>query len=293
MKKTVVSASLSLALAAVMGLSALAADAGLISPAAGNSADTAPERTYTIQVNGEDTGIQACVMVPLRAIAEKLGFQVTWSNGTVLVDNGVMHTTVTIGKDSYIVTTSNPDLVGMSAPFSLGAAPYVTDGVTYVPLGLFDALLGSKEGTIAVEGSKILIHTDSGSTELANPFTDCTTLKEAQDLAGFSITVPEASSACKETRIRVIKGSLIEVVYANGEEELCIRKGSGSGDVSGDYNFYAQTKSVTVDGLQVTMKGADGEIRLATWSSGGYTFAVSSSQGVSASEMTNFIQAVK
>ena len=70
-------------------------------------------------------------MIPLRAVAEPLGFTVTWDNGSVLVDNGIIHTKVTIGVDRYVITTSREDLVGMSAPFSLGAAPYVVEGVTY------------------------------------------------------------------------------------------------------------------------------------------------------------------
>lgn len=57
-------------------------------------------------------------MVPLRAVAEPLGFTVTWDNGSVLVDNGTIHTKVTIGVDRYTITTSKETLVGMSAPFS-------------------------------------------------------------------------------------------------------------------------------------------------------------------------------
>ena len=62
----------------------------------------------------------------------------------------------------------------MSAPFSLGAAPYVVDGVTYVPLGLFNALLGNREGAVALEENTIVIR--SGDTELANHFVSCATL---------------------------------------------------------------------------------------------------------------------
>lgn len=41
------------------------------------------------------------------------------------------------------MVTSDPELVGMSAPFSLGMPPCVVSDTAYVPLGLFDALLGS------------------------------------------------------------------------------------------------------------------------------------------------------
>ena len=80
--------------------------------------------SFTLKVDGKETAIDACVMVPVRAVGEQLGFTVTWSkDGTVRLDDGVMHADLTIGKDLYQVVTSRTDLVGMSAPFSLGAAP--------------------------------------------------------------------------------------------------------------------------------------------------------------------------
>ena len=116
---------------------------------------------YILRIDGKDTDVRACVMVPLRAVAEKLGFTVTWNgDGSILLDNGVMHSTVIVGRDLYQVTTSNSDLVGMSAPFSLGVPPYVANGTTYVSLGLFDALLGSQQGAVTMENGIISLDTD-------------------------------------------------------------------------------------------------------------------------------------
>lgn len=121
--KKMLTAILSLALLGAMALPAFAA---LAAPAPEND----PQPGYTLKIDGEDTGVRACVMVPLRPVAEKLGFTVTWNgDGTIFMDDGVMHTTVTIGKDLYQVTTSNPDLVGMSAPFSLGVPPPMSSRV--------------------------------------------------------------------------------------------------------------------------------------------------------------------
>lgn len=115
--------------------------------------------TFPVEADGQSTGVNACLMVPLRAVAEPLGFTVTWDDGGVLVDNGTLHTRVVIGQDRYTLTTSRDGLVGMSAPFSLGAPPYVANGVTYVPVALFDALLG--EGAVTV--------TDSGTISIQTP----------------------------------------------------------------------------------------------------------------------------
>lgn len=159
------------ALCAAMVLSltaaAFAAEPMVISPNPAAAADTArsPEEESqsgcTLRIDGKDTGVRACIMVPLRAVAEKLGFTVVWNeDGTILLDDGSMHSTVTIGEDRYQVTTSNPDLVGMSAPFSLGVPPYTANGTTYVPLELFDALLGSQQGAVTMEDGMICLNTD-------------------------------------------------------------------------------------------------------------------------------------
>lgn len=168
MKKLIASALCS-AMALSLSASAFAAGPMVISPAPAETNTTAviapgPEESRPgciLRIDGEDTDVRACIMVPLRAVAEKLGFTVTWNgDGSILLDNGVMHSVVVVGRDLYQVTTSNPELVGMSAPFSLGVPPYVVNGATYVPLGLFDALLGSRQGAVTMENGVISLDTD-------------------------------------------------------------------------------------------------------------------------------------
>ena len=77
---------------------------------------------YSLNINGKAANEDVLVLVPLRETAEQLGFKVSYNKGTILVDDGTMHADLTIGKNSYQVVTSNPDLVGMSAPFSLSSA---------------------------------------------------------------------------------------------------------------------------------------------------------------------------
>jgi hypothetical protein len=43
---------------------------------------------YTLNINGKASDASVCVMVPLRSVAEQLGFKVVWNNGSVLVDDG-------------------------------------------------------------------------------------------------------------------------------------------------------------------------------------------------------------
>ena len=289
---------LSLALAGTLAVPALAADGKNDTPAAAQQLliaekpDDDGTHRYPVQVNGETVEATACVMVPLRAVAEPLGFTVTWDSGSVLVDNGTIHTKVTIGVDQYTITTSKETLVGMSAPFSLGAAPYVADGVTYVPLGLFNALLGNREGAVALENDTVVIRTEAA--ELANPFADCASLEEAEEIAGFSLELPEQIPGWADrTAIRAMDAALIEVTYEGRGRELTIRKGTGSGDISGDYNPYDHQETVMADGCRITVKGTDGQMAVAVWSRDGYTYAVSTAPGMELGDLTALAAAVR
>ncbi len=267
--KKLAPALLSLALAGTLCLPAMAAPLAIDSA---NDADAASG--YTLQVNGTSTDIDVCVMVPLRALAEELGFTVTWNVSSVRVDTGDVHTDVTIGVDRYVITTSHEDMVGMSAPFSLGCAPYATNGVTYVPLSLFDALLGNQEDAITGDTGVISIQTDT-SAQIPNPFVDCDTLAQAEDLAGFSLTLP---ADVKTDGISVLSGNMIQVLCEDG---LSIRKALGDEDISGDYNSYPQVETVTVEGHAVTLKGTGDQVTVAVWTADGYTYAVHSETGLS------------
>lgn len=121
----------------------------------------APTTGYqqTIQVNGQKTGINSCVMVPLRALGEKLGFTVTWADGEAKLENKDIYTVVRPGDDVYFITTNHKDLVGMSAPISFGAVPYVSNGTTYVSLDFFKTLMDYQNGSITLDGSTIQINT--------------------------------------------------------------------------------------------------------------------------------------
>ena len=85
-------------------------------------------------------------MVPVRAIAENLGFDVSWEGKTktVMLGKGI---SLTIGKDNYIYMKT--------APIQLGTAPEIVDGKTFVPLSFFKDVLGMK--TVNVSDSDIVI----------------------------------------------------------------------------------------------------------------------------------------
>ncbi len=74
------------------------------------------------------TNEQNVVMVPLRAISEALGFNVSWNNELRSVAIGKTMT-LKIGEDNYIFAKM--------AQIKLGTAPVIIEGRTFVPLNFF------------------------------------------------------------------------------------------------------------------------------------------------------------
>ena len=103
---------------------------------------------------------------------------------------------------------------------------------------------------------------------------------------------PEAVGNYDRVFISAIDCELIHVLYESGDDTVCVRKGAGSADISGDYNSYAETAVSEVDGMEVTMKGNAGKVNLAVWTSGAYTYSVSASAGMSRGEMANLIREI-
>lgn len=294
--KKLFAAVLTLALLGAATLPALAAEPELpllIAPApVEEEADTTG---LSIEVNGETIQARACVTVPLRAVAEALGFTVTWDDGSVTVTGSERYAQLTIGQDQYFAAPTQEGMLGASL-FSLGCAPYLMNDTTYVPVGLFDALLGCQEGCVTVEGNTVKINSVPeiiNTVQIPSPFADCASLDEAAQAAGFPLTAPESVNGSLLKNVQTMGTEMIQVFYGEGDNQVCIRKGPGSEDISGDYNVYEQTTTVTVNEMTVLMKGENDFVHLAIWSHNGYTYAILARSGMSADTMTALIHSVK
>lgn len=91
--------------------------------------------TMEIVVNNERieapaayTNKKGTVMVPLRAIAEALGYEVTWNNES---------RSITLGEDISLTIDEDNYISKENAPIQLGTAPELTEEKTFVPLSFF------------------------------------------------------------------------------------------------------------------------------------------------------------
>ena len=121
----------------------------------------------------------------------------------------------------------------------------------------------------------------SGTLNMANPWTDVDTMDEAAEGAGVGSLVftedgtETASGMLNWFGYRYTEG-IAEVNGGIGAADITVRKGLSSlGDISGDYNDYAYTWELDVDGITVNCSGnTEGEAMLFTWTSGDYNYSV-------------------
>lgn len=134
----------------------------------------------------------------------------------------------------------------------------------------------------------------SSTVQIPSPFVDCDTLDSAAAVSGFHMTVPETVDGYSDRNIQAVEDEMIQVFYQNGEDEICIRKAAGGGDVSGDYNEYAETSIVPVGEIPVSMRGNDGTVHVAVWETNGFAYAIGvNGDGLAADAVSALVSAVK
>lgn len=293
MKKTI-SMLLALAVAGTMAAPAMAVnDEPMVIAQAPNT--QSQQAQMKIVVKGKTMPVQTisvngCTMAPVRAIAEALGFKVTWNaDRSININNGKMQSDLRIGDNSYVVYTAVEGMAGMSAPFSLGSAPIIKNNTAYVPIDLFVPLFGNDQATVKTSGDTITIDPDAktedgDSSQIPNLLTAHDSLAELAKAVGFDIKAPTVPAGYEADAYIDISGELAEVFYVKGDDTLVYRVSRGEGYNSGDYNTYSNKKTVDVNGVSVELRGND-KVNVATWSNGGFAYSVSAKQRISETEV--------
>ena len=154
MKKNMI---IGLSLCAVMMLGSTAALAAESEPMLISPAPTESETiigTPQITVNGDVVDLSNSnlsqyifeangnIMVPLRAVAEKMGYTVSWDseNNAFIAEDNEWKVNACIDEDLYYGVTKIEGAVGMTAPQSYGTAPQLVGGRTFVPAKMFELM---------------------------------------------------------------------------------------------------------------------------------------------------------
>lgn len=149
-------ALLTLSLALTTGaVSAAPASASLTNNKSPKASVSMAAQKFTIEVNGtvlKDTGIQPSgvkePLIPLRSVAEALGFNITWNTKTKSVDlsKGNLFTTLKSGEDNYVINKMNT---------KLGTAPLSKGNQIFVPASFVNKVL---QQSLSMEGKQIVIN---------------------------------------------------------------------------------------------------------------------------------------
>lgn len=165
------------------------------------------------------------------------------------------------------------------------------------------AMEDSKHQAVGQEASDIMVISCMDSDEetgtaigMPSPFNECSSLEDAEKATGFKLALPEKMpEGYSQKAIEIIQNDMIQIFYENGEKEILIRKAKGGDDISGDYNKYSENKKLTIGNLQISTKGNDGKVSVATWVDGEYTYSVSvgfENEGLDASFISDMISEI-
>lgn len=119
------------------------------------------------------------------------------------------------------------------------------------------------------------------NTQIPNPWQEYKTVSEAAKATGISFSAPEKIEKYTVSYVRALDG-IVEVRYSNGSNEIRVRKGKGTNDISGDYNVYKNVSEKKIGGNTVTLKGNGDGVSSATWTNGTYSCSI-----FSENELTN------
>lgn len=243
---------------------------------------------YIFEENGN-------IMVPVRAVAEKMGFTVGWDadNQAVTVGDETWEVMAYIGLDNYVGVSKTA--IGMTAPQSYGSAPQLIEDTTFVPAKMFE-LMGYTYHAVGqfVDFEKIGAAEDENNVQIPNPFVSYESLADVKEVLSFDPVVPSALPAgFEQSEITSTGSDFLQIVYADGSDNRIVyRMAKGSEDISGDYNTYKNNKEVKIGDLTVTMRGND-NVSSAVWVDGGFAFSVSSDIEMEEAGVISMIESMK
>ena len=136
------------------------------------------------------------------------------------------------------------------------------------------------------------------NAQLANPFTDYATLAEAEAAAGFGFAAPESVEGYPETSYSVMDGGkLLQIAYRNADDEITARKapGADAGDISGDYNQYAEETVFDKTDVAFIVKGNGGKAFAALWTDdeNDYAYSLTDRNGMDMDAFTTIVTTIQ
>lgn len=162
--------------------------------------------------------------------------------------------------------------------------------------GLTVPRLLHRENGLLPDSTSAAVGMEPGETMVGNGMVEVDSLAELSKSIGFSVL-----------EVKNIPFEVTSTVYTNGwnefaqveyqgesqDEAVLFRKARGTDDISGDYNVYSDVKEITVNEVSVTLKGDEGQYKLAIWQQDGFAYSLSYEPGGSENVFVEMIQSVQ
>lgn len=104
---------------------------------------------------------------------------------------------------------------------------------------------------------------------------EAASLSELSELVGFAVTERFALPfPVAQTSYSAYWNTLAEIRYSGEGRSAIFRQSVGTGDNSGDYTVFEETAEISVNGLDITLNGADGGYSLALWTDDEYAYSL-------------------
>ncbi len=122
---------------------------------------------------------------------------------------------------------------------------------------------------------------------------ECKSLTELAQKAGFAVKdIPGSSIPFKVTSTSYTWcwNEFAQIIYEGTDNSLTYRKTRGTEDISGDYNQYDQVSDITINGINVTVKGNADLYYLATWHTKDHSYSLSLNEGATLETLSSIVQ---
>lgn len=121
---------------------------------------------------------------------------------------------------------------------------------------------------------------------LVNPeMVECASLEELEKTVNFRIDEITALPFAAESRTYMAYGKeLAQITYQGENRKAVFRASAEMEDNSGDYTLYEKEKIITVDEVEVTLKGAGDTYTLGLWAKDGFSYSLKIAGGAAEAE---------
>lgn len=153
-------------------------------------------------------------------------------------------------------------------------------------------------GCCAIVASSIFIYpklqNNNNDVQLVNPTKDVSSINELKTNLPFELKIP--TKLPKEYTLdstSIISSTLAQIEYTSKNDSITFRMTPGNEDISGDYNNYSKENKITVDGIEVTIRGDDRLYKVITWNNDNFSYSITSTAGLSEDIIHEIIRNIK